>query len=84
MLRPVLGADLRLVSDSFDDAANTVALDGHALIDLRAELPVAEWGSDKPLVLFGRIENLFDVQYQTAAGYAQAGRGVFGGVRFGF
>lgn len=84
LLRPKLGADLRFASDSWDDAFNTVSLDGYAVVDLRAELPVVQWGDDKPLVLFARIENLFDEQYQTAAGYAQAGRGVFGGVRFGF
>ncbi|WP_435417254.1 TonB-dependent receptor [Parerythrobacter aurantius] len=84
MFRPVLGADVRLVSDSFDNAANTVTLDGYALVDLRAELPVAQRDGDRPLVLFARVENLFDEGYQTAAGYGQAGRGVFGGVRFGF
>ena len=31
--------------------------------------------------LFGRIENLLDEKYQTAAGYNQAPRGVFAGVR---
>jgi vitamin B12 transporter len=84
LFRPRLGADLRFASDSFDNAANTLRLDGYAVVDLRAELPVARWGDDKPLVLFARVENLFDAQYQTAAGYGQAGRGVFGGVRFGF
>lgn len=84
LLRPRLGADLRFSSDSFDNAANTVSLDGYAVVDLRAELPVAALQDNKQLVLFARIENLFDAQYRTAAGYGQAGRGVFGGVRFGF
>nr|WP_326521313.1 TonB-dependent receptor [Parerythrobacter aestuarii] len=84
LLRPRFGADVRMVSDSFDDAFNSVRLDSYVVVDLRAEMPVADLGSDQPLVLFARVENLFDAQYQTAAGYAQAGRGVFGGVRFGF
>jgi vitamin B12 transporter len=84
LLYPRLGADLRFSSDSFDNAANTVSLDGYAVVDLRAELPVAELQDNKQLVFFARVENLFDERYQTAAGYAQAGRGVFAGVRFGF
>lgn len=71
-----LGGDIRLVGDSFDDAGNTVPLDGYALVDLRASLPVAEG-----FELFGRVENLFDAQYQTVAGYGSAGRGAFVGVR---
>lgn len=71
-----LGADLRLVSDSFDNSANTVRLDGYEIVTLRAALPVGD-----RVELFGRVENLFDVQYQTAVGYAQAGRGAFVGAR---
>lgn len=71
-----LGADVRLVSDGFDDAGNAVPLDGYEIVTLRAALPVGD-----RVELFGRVENLFDVQYQTAAGYAQAGRGAFVGAR---
>lgn len=84
LLRPRLGADMRLSSDSFDNAANTVPLDGYVVVDLRAELPLARVRGDKAIVLFARIENIFDEQYQTAAGFAQAGRGLFAGARFGF
>jgi vitamin B12 transporter len=71
-----LGGDVRLVGDSFDDAGNRVRLDGFALVDLRASLPLAD-----RLEVFGRIENLFDAEYQTVAGYGNAGRGAFIGVR---
>ncbi len=81
---PTLGFDIRYVSDSFDDAFNTVPLDDYLLLDLRAELALNDLGGEKPLVLFGRIENVTGQDYQTAAGYAQPGTGVFGGVRFGF
>ena len=37
-----LGADLRIVSDSFDDAANFTPIDGHALATVRASFPVTE------------------------------------------
>ena len=75
---PVVGADIRLVGDSFDDAANRVRLDGYSVVDLRASLPLGE-----RLELFGRLENVFDAQYQTAFGYATAGRGAFVGIRTG-
>jgi vitamin B12 transporter len=74
-----LGADLRLVSDSYDDAGNFTRLDGYALTTVRAALPLGQ-----RFELFGRVENLFDVTYQTAAGYGTAGRSAFGGVRARF
>lgn len=74
-----LGGDVRLVGDSFDNAANTVRLDGYALATLRASLPVGE-----NVELFGRIENVTDADYQTAAGYGTPGRGGFVGARAKF
>jgi vitamin B12 transporter len=74
-----LGADLRVVSDSYDDAFNTVRLDGYATLALRGEWDAAEW-----VTLFGRIENLWDEDYQTAAGYATEGRAAHVGARARF
>lgn len=71
-----LGADLRLVGDSFDDAGNFTRLDGHALLTLRATVPLGEH-----LELYGRVENVTDAQYQTVAGYGSYGRSAYGGVR---
>lgn len=71
-----LGADLRLVSASFDDAAGAVRLPGHAVLDLRASAPVAPG-----LALFGRVENAWDETYQTAAGYGTPGRSLHIGAR---
>lgn len=73
---PVLGADLRWVSRSFDDPAAAVRLPAWATLDLLARWPVSA-----ALELFGRVENVWGERYQTAAGYASAGRGVFVGVR---
>lgn len=73
------GADMRIVGDSFDNAANSVALDGYALFSMRASVPIGE-----SFELYGRIENLLDEQYQTAAGFGTAGRGGFVGVRTKF
>ncbi|MBX9898657.1 MAG: TonB-dependent receptor [Qipengyuania sp.] len=71
-----LGADLRLVGASFDNAANSVRLGGYALVDVRAAFALTD-----EIELFGRVENVLDADYQTAAGYATAGRGAFVGVR---
>jgi vitamin B12 transporter len=72
----VIGGDLRLVGDSFDNAANTVRLEGYEVFDLRASYPFGD-----SVEVFGRVENVFDEEYRTAAGYGSAGRGAFLGVR---
>ncbi|WAT17989.1 TonB-dependent receptor [Aurantiacibacter sp. MUD11] len=72
----MLGADLRMVSASFDDASNTVRLDGYETLTLRSSFDLSE-----RVQLFGRVENLWDEQYQTAAGYATAGRSAYVGAR---
>lgn len=71
-----LGADLRLVGESFDNASNSTRLDGYELLDLRAAFDVFDG-----IELFGRVENVFDADYQTAAGYGSPGRGAFVGLR---
>jgi vitamin B12 transporter len=73
---PTLGADSRWASKSFDDAANTVLLKSYAVLDLTARWPVSQ-----RVELFGRIENVANERYQTAAGYASAPRGAFVGAR---
>lgn len=71
-----LGADLRLVGDSFDNASNTRRLDGYALTTVRASFPLTE-----KVELYGRVENLFDVNYQTVADYGTWGRSAYIGIR---
>ena len=74
-----LGADMRLVSDSFDDSGNFTALDGYGLLTLRASVPLGEH-----LELYGRVENVTDAAYQTVAGYGTYGRSAYGGIRASF
>ena len=74
----ILGGDVRLVGGSFDNAGNTVPLDGYVTLDLRARYPIGD-----AFELFGRVENVFDTAYETAAGYASAPRGAFAGIRVG-
>jgi vitamin B12 transporter len=72
----VLGADLRLQSASWNDAANTVRLGTGELTTLRASLPFGRF-----IDFYGRIENLFNDHTQSVTGYGTIGRGVFGGIR---
>jgi vitamin B12 transporter len=73
-----LGGTLRVVSDSIDRDAfgDRVRLDGYALADLRAAYAVTE-----RVELYGRVENLFDEQYETVLGYGTPGRAAYGGIR---
>ena len=73
------GADLRVVSGSFDDAGNSVPLGGYEVLTLRGE-----WDAAKRVTLYGRVENVWDESYQTAAGYATPGRGGYIGARARF
>ena len=74
-----VGSSVLLIGDSFDDASNSVALDGYALVGLRASLPI----NDR-LELYGRVDNIFDVQYTVVAGYNSFGRNAAVGVRAKF
>ncbi len=74
-----VGSSVLFIGDSFDDASNSVALDGYALVGLRASLPI----NDR-LELYGRVDNIFDVQYTVVAGYNSFGRNAAVGVRAKF
>lgn len=74
-----LGADLQMVGDSFDDLANGRRLDGYELAGLRATMPIT--GNFE---LFGRIDNLFDVSYETATDFGSLGRSAYIGARASF
>ena len=67
---------LRWAGASFDNAASNQMLAGYALVDLRIE-----WKTPQGLTLFGRVENIGDKQYQTAAGYNSLGRTAYLGLR---
>ena len=71
-----VGGTILMVGDSFDNAANTVRLDGYALTSIRAELPFGE-----RFAIYGRVDNLTDARYQTVATYGTLGRAAYGGVR---
>ena len=73
------GVAVRHTGESFDNASNSARLDAYTLVDLRASYPLTE-----ALELYGRIENIGDVRYQTVRDYGSAGQGTFVGVRARF
>jgi len=54
-----------------------VTLASYSVFDL-----LAQWNIANGVQIFGRIENLFDAQYQTVNGYPQPSRGAFVGLRW--
>lgn len=74
-----LGTTLLLTGDSFDNAANTVRLDGYALANVRAAFPVTE-----AVELYGRVDNVFDTDYTIVNRYNTYGRNAHVGVRARF
>jgi vitamin B12 transporter len=74
-----LGTTLLLAGDSFDNAANTVRLDGYALANVRAAFPVTE-----AVELYGRVDNVFDTDYIIVNRYNTYGRNAHVGVRARF
>lgn len=69
-------ATITHVDASFDNDSNTRKLAGYVLVDLRAALPVT-----RTIELYGRIENLFNAQYETSFRYGTPRRAAYAGVR---
>jgi vitamin B12 transporter len=64
---------------SFDKISNTAVLDGYTLVDFRASYAVSD-----SFEVFGRVENAFDEEYETVAGYGTLGRTFYAGLRQSF
>lgn len=64
--------------DTYDrnEYAGYTQVSGYTVVNL-----AAEYKYEENLVFFGRIDNLFDKQYEVPWGYQRTGIGVFGGVR---
>lgn len=69
----------RYVGKSFTSDFNTASTEAYTLVDLRASYPVRG-----DLELYGRIENLFDADYETVPDYGVAGRSAVMGLRARF
>ncbi|WP_292979737.1 TonB-dependent vitamin B12 receptor [Nitrosomonas sp.] len=73
----IVGAMLLVEGKRYDDLANKRMLDSYAKVDLRAEYLInPQWR------IQGRIENLFDKDYETAAFFNQPGRNFFVTLRY--
>ena len=67
-----LGGSVIAQGSSYDNAANTVELDSHTLLNLRAS-----WQASRDWTLRATVDNALDKDYQTAAGYNQPGRAFY-------
>lgn len=72
-----LGGDLRVVGASFDDAGNSVPLPRYALVAVRGSVSLSP-----QIELYGRVDNLFDAQYENVAGYRTYGQTFAIGLRW--
>jgi vitamin B12 transporter len=71
-----IGAELVASSLRYDDPANLVRMGGYGIVNL-----TLEWTLGHGCTLFARADNVFDKDYELAAGYATGGATVFAGVR---
>ena len=71
------GASVLAVSERFDNAANTLRLDGYSTVDLSVQYALAKNWS-----LQARLNNVADTVYQTANGFNQPGRSAYVTLRF--
>jgi vitamin B12 transporter len=72
-----MGAEAQLVGQRYNDAANLQKLHGYGLLNLYASTRIG-----KSWTLLGRVDNLGDVDYETARGYATGGRTVYVGLKW--
>lgn len=73
------GVAIRYFGSTFNDAANSRALPGYTLMDLRAS-----YALNAHTELYGRVENAGDKRYETAYQYGTLRRGLFAGIRATF
>ena len=71
-----LGAELIASSLRYEDPANLVKMGGYAVLNL-----TAEWTMTPGWTFFARADNVFDKNYELAAGFGTGGATVFAGVR---
>lgn len=72
-----VGAELQMTGERFNNAANTQRLAGYSLLNFHASTALSrEWS------LLGRVDNLLAQKYETAQGYATAGRTLYVGLKW--
>lgn len=77
-LGPVdVGAELVAASRRYDDAANTRAMGGYAIVNV-----TVEWPLSPSITAFVRADNVFDRHYELAADFSTGGARVLAGMRW--
>ncbi|MGQ9724383.1 MAG: TonB-dependent receptor domain-containing protein [Tepidimonas sp.] len=72
-----LGVQWQAFGHRYDDAANTRRLGGYAVVNVSWQQPLArDWA------LLARLDNVGDKFYETARGYATAGRQIYVGLQW--
>ena len=71
-----LGLEFVASSLRYDDPANLVKMGGYGIVNL-----TAEWPASPAVTLFVRADNVFDKNYELAAGFATGGATVYAGLR---
>jgi vitamin B12 transporter len=74
-----LGLEFVASSLRYDDPANLVKMGGYGIVNV-----IAEWPASPTATLFVRADNVFDKNYELAAGFATGGATVYAGVRVAF
>ena len=77
--RLTTAASVRMVGKSFNDSGNTQVIGSYMMADLRASYPVSN-----TVEVYGRIENLFDEEYETVSEYGTPPRVIYAGARLRF
>ncbi len=71
------GVAVRINGKAYDDLSNSTLLDRYAVMDVTGSWKISDqWRLD------GKVENLFDKDYATAAGYRQPGLGIFASIGY--
>ena len=73
------GGAVKTYSSRYEDTANTVKLSGYTIVNLRAEYDLLD-----NLLLQGKVDNLFDKDYQEVATYNTPGRVAFATLTYSF
>ncbi|MGQ9371974.1 TonB-dependent receptor plug domain-containing protein [Azospirillum sp. ST 5-10] len=74
-----VGGTLRFVGEQLDSTYTNIRNDAYTVVDLQASYAVTPAVS-----AFGRIENLFDADYQEVARYNSSGRAFYAGIKASF
>lgn len=70
------GASVTHVGASYNSNFDTIRNADYVLTDIRASYPLSG-----KVELYGRVENLFDADYETVYGYGSPGRAAYAGIR---